>query len=344
MVKQGIKRDGVLFTILCCILLVFIISFNIMANKNPFSDKTDWNTGIRTITQKSYATGINDSNSLVKWISVPKKSLTKITLSVKESRSRSGRAYIMRYNKNKTGGVCLYNLSDSGSITANITLYPNYIYKLYTYGKTRLLGGSAEGQIKMTIKPYFTLNYDEFSQGGYGQGTVKIYRNNQHVKTVTDDSSLEVLAGNEIYCQAVPAKGYSFIRWEGVTSGRALRSPSFIMNKDKTVRAVFADISVGDISSAQLQASGEDLVFSWDDSVKNQEGSGIKEYQLALTTTTSPPSTGLITVQGQTLYTFKELDSTQHYYAWVRAVDHAGNISKTGNGSGPIPRAHRQLT
>lgn len=335
MVKQGIKRGGVLFIILYCILLVFIISFNSMAEKNSFSDETDWNTGIRTITQKSYATGWNESNSLVKWISVPKKSLTKITLSVKESRSRSGRAYIMRYNKNKTGGVYLYNLSDSGSITANITLYPNYIYKLYTYGKTRSLGGSAEGQIKMTIKPYFTLNYDEFSQGGYGQGTVKIYRNNQHVKTVTDDSSLEVLAGNTIYCQAVPAKGYSFIRWEVATSGRALRSPSFIMNKDKTVRAVFADISVGDISSAQLQASGEDLVFSWDDSVKNQEGSGIKEYQLALTTTTSPPSTGLITVQGQTLYTFKELDSTQQYYAWVRAVDHAGNISKNWKRIGP---------
>ncbi|MCG8513011.1 MAG: hypothetical protein MI740_02625, partial [Halanaerobiales bacterium] len=165
MVKQGIKRGGVLFIILCCILLVFIMSFNIMAEKNSFNDKTDWNTGIRTITQKSYATGWNESNSLVKWISVPKKSLTKITISVEESRSRDGNAGVLRLTRDDYNeyintplwfdrleilkrGVVLHSRSTNGVSTKNVTLETGYVYRLSTSGRTGYAGGSAEGQIE----------------------------------------------------------------------------------------------------------------------------------------------------------------------------------------------------
>lgn len=331
-----------LYNAFCVFLLSFILVILVtkigLTSAQGFSDNTDLNTGIRTVVQYAKSTGFLQSEKRTEYIDVPKKSFASIKLTVNiENGTSRGKAII---SKNDVE-IAILNSTTNDTKSTTVILYPGE-YKLYTYGVTGVACGTGEGIIEMTIQPYLKLNYEECNQGGYGQGTVEIYKNKKFFKSASDDTFIDCLAGDKICCVATSDKGYNFVRWEGAATGTSLTSATFTMNKDKTVRAVFADTTVGDVTGAKIQQNGDQAVFSWSDSIKNQEGSGIKRYEIALTNTTSKPTSGIISVIGKTIHTFKNLDSKKKYYAWVRAVDNAGNKSKNWARVGPFSRAPEQ--
>lgn len=307
-------------SILFFILLFILFQDSIFAKEdyNKYNPQTDPTTGIISYVQESYADDWNNTKQQTQPVPIPKnrKSYLEVTLyaycdgwwSEAYSRLYENSSVILRNNNSWSGVVS----------------HSNYSIKTYAY---QGMWGTSLARATVKIYPYFNLGISvENSNCGF------IYIDNNHYQL---GKNYEYKAGTTVTLRAEPKPGCSFIRWEGSVSST---SPTInvMMNDDKNIKAVFADIHVDDVSKSDAPISYIDrkIRLDWNDV---EDVSGIKEYQVMVTEEDQEPSEfdGLIRVSSSEIV-LENLSSKKNYYGWIKAVDNAGNISKNWLKIGPF--------
>lgn len=303
-------------------------------NRNSLS--VDSSTGTITYRQWAFTNNTFSTEAKRRKIPISRKSYISVTLVAENQSGCDTKVYFQKALKDTSSFVTVGKslIKTSGSSKVSIHSWSGdvdpekYDYYIYTYAHKGWTGYSAPSAT-VTIKPYFKLNYYEVSENKYGEGIVDILKNGSpYISNITEDKAnetgIEFLAGTNVKLNATYAVGYSFVRWEGVVTGTNATSPQFIMNGDKTISAVFKDgtVDTPTLLSNPIIAGVGTARFSWK---AVSDVSGIKEYRVALTQTTTQPSGGTICIG--TSFNFSSLSSKSTYYAWVRAHDNADNWS-----------------
>lgn len=312
---------------------------------------TDSSTGITTFSQRSFTNKMNDSESRQTKLPLTRKSYLHVTLSASNENGCNVGAYFQ--NDRLVWGYpyfLLYNTikkvyRNSGEDTTYAywsgTVDPSECGYYITTNAHKGLIGSSTAKATVVIKPYFNLNYEKLG----GDGTVKVYKNGSLKTSESTSNTIEIIAGDRVYLVATPADGYRFVRWEDVVDGTNPTSTSFIMNGDKTVKAIFEelDLTVDEVSfpSEPIKSLIGGATFSWEEI--DDDVSGITTYQVLVTQSTSTPSDYNPDIQDVPTppHTFSNLSSKNTYYAWVRAIDGAENKGNWVRTSGFTPKPER---
>ncbi len=321
-------------------MFVFFISrVGLASSYTTPSTSTNTTTGVITYTQSAFTNTMNHTEAKTLLIPISRKSYLNVTLKAENQSGCNTKVYFQKKKKGTATYETIKSLiktSGSSTITATwsgIVDPTNYDYYICTDAHKGLFGYSAPSAT-VIIKPYFNLTYDEYG----GQGSVELYKNGAPQTSKTSDATIEYLAGDKVYLVASASTGYMFVRWEGAVTGSSTKSVEFTMNSDKTVKAVFKDGSVNSVTlpSNSIVVNEKSVTFKWN---FVSDPSGISKYQVALTQSTSQPTSNIVDVYSPTISkTFTGISSKNTYYAWVRAVDKAGNYSSWTQSSSFSPK------
>ncbi len=328
--------------------LLFVFFSPLAFAEEYYTNVVDSSTGVITVFMRNFTNDAFTSSHQIRKLPIPENRKSYIELSLREDEEGWSSAYCNLYDinlddvkRNDFKDIFEYyayimshivfqsNKSWSGDVNG-VTWY------IETYAHKDGWGyGDAWANVK--IYPYFKLNplVENPSFGG-------IYINN---KPLQDDMNYEYKAGTVVTLKAEAKPGFDFVCWEGSVSSN---SPTIDvrMNEDKNIKAVFGDIYVDDVTmtATPIFYRDQNVQINWN---AVADTSGIKVYQILVTESNQTPTdqNDLLTTVDTSLV-LSNLTSKKSYYAWVRALDKVGNVSKNWLKIGPLspnPRSSENI-